>query len=140
MAEFAIAAQDLGTGYKQGDVIAVLDDAAVWGTDDTLPNIWIVKVPSVSLSIARQAVEVLNEPALPGDPELLATDPEDRVIRRHRRRVRAFINELPQPKQNELNTTGTTTLTLGQARSVYRKMVWNRTSGEVEDTGIGEFG
>ena len=140
MAEFAVAARDLGTGYKQGDPISVLPDGAVWGTLDTLPNVWIVKVPNVSLSIGQQAIEELMEPAMPGDPELGAPDPSDRFIRRGRRRVRAFLSELPQPKQDELNTVGVTTLSLGQARSVYRKMTWNRTTGQIEDTGIQEFG
>lgn len=144
MAEFAIAAEDLGTGYRRLDIIEALDDGAVWGTldmaDFAAGRMWLIKVPSISLSIARRAVRELWEPAMPGDPELGSPDPADRQIRRARRQVKAFIDELPPPKRNELADTGITTLTLGQAQSIYRKQVWNRTTGEVEDTGIGEFG
>ena len=144
MAEFAVAAQDLGTGYQRFDIIDALDDGAQWGTldlaDFAAGRMWLIKVPSISLSIARQAVRDLWEPAMPGDPELGSPDVEDRRIRRARRQVKVFIDELPLPKRNELADTGITTLTLGQAQSVYRKQVWNRGTGQIDDTGIGEFG
>ena len=40
MAEFAVAAQDLPTGYTRGDIIEVLPNGVAWGTLDGLPNIW----------------------------------------------------------------------------------------------------
>ena len=144
MAEFAIAAQDYDTGYQRLDILSVVPDGFDWGTKDfadvTNGKMWIIKVPSVSWSIAKQAVRELWEPALPGDPELGSPDPEDRKIRRHRRQVKAFVDELPSPKQDQLAAIGITTLSLGQAQSIYRKQVWNRGTGQVEDTGIGEFG
>jgi hypothetical protein len=144
MAEFAIAAQDYDTGYQRLDIIDVLPDGAVWGTLDLADvasgKMWIVKVPGVGFSIARLAVRELWEPAMPGDPELLSPDPPDRRIKRARRQVKAFVDELPPPKRDELAATGVTTLTLGQAQAIYRKQIWNRGAGVVEDTGIGEFG
>ena len=144
MAEFAIAAQDFGTGYKRLDIIDVLPDGAVWGTldlaDFAAGRMWLIKVPSIGMSIARAAVRDLWEPAMPGDPQLQSPDPEDRRIRRAPSQVKAFVDELPPPKRNELAATGITTLTLGQAQSIYRKQVWDRGTGQVEDTGIGEFG
>ncbi len=144
MAEFAIAAQDYDTGYKRLDIIDVLPDGAVWGTLDLADvasgKMWIIKVPSVGFSIARQAVRKLWEPAMPGDPELMTLDPADRRIQRARRQVKAFVDELPPPKRDELAATGITTLPLGMAQAIYRKQIWDRTTGQVEDTGIGEFG
>ena len=140
MAEFLVAARDLESGYQQGDPITAQADGHVWGNAETLPNFWIVKVPSINLATAQAAVGVLFEPAVEDvDDEFDAPDPEDRFVRRHRRRVRGFLNELPPPRQNDLATTGITTLSLGQARSVYRKLTWNRVTGKVEDTGEQEF-
>ncbi len=143
MAEFAVVAQ-ARNGYQLGDIAAVLPDGAAWGTLDLTDfasgKTWLIKVPSVGLSIAQAAVRELWEPAMPGDPQLQSPDPEDRRIKRGRSQVKAFVDELPPPKRNELAATGTTTLTLGQAQSIYRKQVWNRGTGQVEDTGIGEFG
>lgn len=144
MAEFAVAAQDYDTGYQRLDIIDALPDGATWGTLDLADvasgKMWIIKVPGVGMSIARTAVRELWEPAMPGDRELASPDIEDRRVRRHRRQVKAFVDELPPPKVAELADIGITTLTLGQAQSIYRKQVWNRTTGLVEDTGIGEFG
>ncbi len=140
MAEFLVAARDLPTGYKQGDPITAQADGHTWGNAETLPNFWIVKVPSIDLVTARAAIEELFEDAIPGDEEFDAPDPEDRKIKRHRRRVCGFIDELPRPRQNDLNRDGITTLSLGQARSIYRKLVYNRTTEQVEDSGVEEFG
>jgi hypothetical protein len=139
MAEFLVAARDLDSGYSQGDPITAQADGHPWGDAEGLPDFWIVKVPSIDLTTARSAVEILYEAAISGDDEFENPDVADRKILRHRRRVRGFLNELPPPKQNDLATTGVTTLSLGQARSVYRKLTWNRTTGQVEDSGIEEF-
>ena len=143
MAEFAVVAQ-ARNGYEVGDVLDALPDGAVWGTldlaDAAAGKTYIVKVPSVSMSIARAAIRQLWEPAIGPDPEALSPDAADRRIRRARRQVKCFVDELPPPKRDELTATGITTLTLGQAQAVYRKQVWNRSAGEVQDTGIGEFG
>lgn len=144
VAEFAVAAQDYDTGYQRLDILSVVPDGFAWGTLDLADvasgKMWIIKVPSVSWSIAKTAVRELFEPAMPGDPELQRPDPPDRQIHRARRQVKAFVDELPPPKAADLADTGITTLTLGQAQSIYRKQVWNRGTSQVEDTGIGEFG
>lgn len=144
MAEFAVAAVDYDTGYNQGDLISAAPDGVAWGRKDLADaasgRLWIIKVPSVSLGIALQAIRPLDEPAMPNDPELGRPEPVDRRIRRHRAQVRVFIDDLPPPKRNELDTVGVTTLSLGQAISAVRKMVWNRNEDRPEDTGIGEFG
>lgn len=140
MAEFLVAARDLESGYRQGDPVAALPDGHIYGAREGLPDFWIVRVPSISLSIAQQAVEDLWEAALPGDLELQSADPVDRRIRRHRRKIRLFIDELPTPVRNELARTGETSLSLGQARSIARRLLYNRTTGEIEDSGIREFG
>ena len=144
MAEFAVAAQDYDTGYRRLDILSVVPDGTVWGTLDLADvasgKMWIIKVPSVSWSIAKAAVRVLTEPAMPGDPELGAPDIEDRKIIRARRGVKAFVDELPQPVRNELAATGVVTLSLGLSQAIFRKLVWNRGRGMVQDTGIGEFG
>lgn len=143
MAEFAVIAQ-ARNGYAVGDVLEALPDSAVWGTLDMADfasgKTWLIKVPSVSLSIARAALRQLWEPAIGPDPEATAPDFADRRIRRARRQVRCFVDDLPPPKRAELTATGITTLTLGQAQAIYRKQVWNRNTGAVQDTGIGEFG
>ena len=138
--DILVAARDLDSGYKRGDPIVAVADGHTWGAAETLPNFWIVKVPDIDLAVARAAIEELFEVAQPGDEEFDNEDPEDRKIKRHRRRVRGFVDELPAPKRNDLLTTGITTLSRGQARSLFRKLTWNRTTGQVEDTGIEEFG
>lgn len=143
MAEFAVVAV-ARNGYALGDVLEALPDGAQWGTldlaDFAAGRTWLIKVPSVSMSIARAALRDLWEPAIGPDPEATAPDFADRRIRRARRQVRCFVDELPPPKRNELAATGITTLSLGQAQSIYRKQVWDRGTGQVKDTGIGEFG
>ena len=144
MAEFAIAAQDYDTGVKRGDLISVLPDGFAWGgldlADAASGKLSIVKAPSIGLSIALKAVRPLDEPAMPGDIELGNPEVEDRVIRRHSAQVRVFFDELPASKRNDLTTVGITTLNRGQATAVIRKLVWDRPTGRVKDTGIGEFG
>ena len=143
MAEFAVIAE-ARNGYEVGDVLEALPDGTVWGTldmaDFAAGRTWLIKVPSVSMSIARDALRDLWEPAIGPDPEALSPDAADRRIHRARRQVRCFVDELPPPKRDELLATGITTLTLGQAQAIYRKQVWNRNTGQVQDTGIGEFG
>ncbi len=98
MAEFAVVAQ-AHNGYEVGDVLDALPDATVWGTLDLADvasgKMYIIKVPSISMSIARDAVRELWEPAIGPDPEAFSPDEADRRIWRHRRQVRAFVDELP---------------------------------------------
>jgi hypothetical protein len=140
MAEFAVIAT-AHNGYEQFDLLDALPDGAEWGTLDLADvasgKMYIIKVPSIDIVTARSVLRALMEPAQAGDPELDAPDEADHFVRRARRNVRVFIDELPPPKRNDLNSVGITTLSLGQARSVYRKMTWNRTTGRAEDTGQG---
>lgn len=140
MAEFLVAARDLDSGYKQGDPITAQADGHPWGAGEGLPDFWVVKVPSIDLATAATVIEELFETAIPGDEEFDALDPGDRKIKRHRRRVRGFLNELPPPRRDDLLTTGVTTLSLGQAKNVYRRLIYNRVTGQVEDSGEQEFG
>lgn len=144
MAEFAFAAENYDTGEQRGDLISAAPDGVDWGTldlaDAASGRLWIVKVSGIALSIALKAVRPLDEPAMPGDIELGNPEVEDRVIRRHSAQVRVFFDELPASKRNDLTTVGITTLSRGQATAVIRKLVWDRPTGRVKDTGIGEFG
>lgn len=136
--EFLVAARDLDSGYKRGDPITVQADGHVWGAGERLPDFWIIKVP-ISLADAQAVIGKLWEAAVAGDEAFEAPDFEDRRIRRHRTRIRVFVDDLPRPKRNDLSTIGITTLSLGQARSAYRKLAYNRSTGQVEDTGQQEF-
>lgn len=140
MARFLIAAIDLESKYKQGEIITVQPDSHVWTEDEGLPFFWQVDVAQLGISIAQQAVGNLYEPAMPGDVELGAPDIEDRVIRRGRGHVRFFPESLPRGKLRDLEADGAVTLNLGQAISTYRRVVWHRPSSEARDTGIGAFG
>jgi hypothetical protein len=140
MARFLVAATDLDSGYKAGEIVTAQADNHVWTINEGLPLFWQIDVPQVSLSIARGLVGNLFDPAMPGDDELGAPDPEDRFIRRGRGHVRVFPDSLPSNKQNQLARDGQISLTLGQAISVYRRVYWNRAAGEVLDTGVGALG
>jgi hypothetical protein len=140
MARFLVAATDLESGYKAGEIVTAQPDSHVWTVNEGLPLFWQIDVPQVSLSIAVGLVGNLMDPAMPGDPELGAPDPEDRFIRRARGHVRVFPDALPNNKANELARDGQVTLTLGQAMSAYRRVYWNRAAGEVQDTGVGALG
>ena len=141
MARFLVAAIDLDSGYKQGELVTAQPDNHVWTQAEGLPLFWQVDTPSIGLSVAKAAVGPLMEPAMPGDPELdPKLDPEDRFIRRGRGHVRLFPDSLPRNKRNQLVRTGKISLTLGQTRAVFRKMVWNRKAGAVVEAGVGAFG
>ncbi len=140
MAEFLVAARDLDSGYRRGDPVTVQDDGWSWGAAETLPDFWVIKTPNITLPVARQAVCELWEPAQAGDPELLAPDVEDRQIRRGRRLMRLFTDELPQRTRRRLDRTGVISLELNEARAIARRLRYNRTSRRVEDSGIREFG
>ena len=134
MAEFAVAAQDLGTGYSKGDIIDVLPNGAVWGTLDTLPNIWQVVVADVPFTLAKAYMEPLWEDAIIGDPEFDAPAPEDRRIFRHRRPIRVMWDEVPAAWITTLDTVGRIELTATEVRPFVRKLRWNRGQTKVETT------
>lgn len=137
--EFLVAARDLESGYKRGDPITAQPDGQVWGAAETLPDFWIIKVPGLALARARQAVGELWEPAQEGDPEKESPDFADRRIKRHRRRVRLIYSQLSPRNRNQLESTGVVTLTASQSRKVYRRLRYDRGSGQVEETAEREF-
>ena len=134
MAEFAIAAQDLGTGYIKGDIIDVLPNGAVWGTLDGLPNVWQVVVADIPYTMAKAHMVPLYELAIIGDREFDSPDPEDRRIVRHRRPIRVMWDEVPVPWITTLDTVGRIELTAAQVRPFIRFIRWNRGQNKVEKT------
>ncbi len=134
MAEFAVAAQDLGTGYFKGDVIDVLPNGAVWGRLDTLPNIWQVVVADIPFAMAKAHMIPLYELAVIGDPEFDSPDPEDRKIMRHRREIRVMWDEVPAAWITTLDTVGRIELTAAEVRPFVRFVRWNRGQNKVEKT------
>ncbi len=134
MAQFAIAAQDLPTGYSKGDIISVIPNDALPGILDTLPNIWWVTVPDIPWVLARAHMIPLYEAAMPGDPEFDAVDPQDRRIMRHRRPIRLMWDEVPAGWITTLETTGAIELTVAQVRPFVRLLRWNRGQNGVEKT------
>ena len=134
MAEFAVAAQDLGTGYSKGDIIDVLPNGAMWGTLDTLPNIWQVVVADIPYMMAKAHMIPLYELAIIGDPEFDNPDPEDRRIKRHRRGIRVMWDEVPAAWIATLDTVGRIVLTAADVRPFVRFIRWNRGQNKVEKT------
>ena len=137
MAEILVAARDLDTGYKKGDPISVLPDGQEWGTLDTLPDFWQVAISGVPTALVRQHILPLFEPALAGDPEFDNADPEDRVIHRHRTRVRVMWDEIVTDHPDwltTLDTVGRIELRKNQVRPYIRKLRYNRGQGRVEKT------
>jgi len=134
MAEFAIAAQDLATGYSKGDIIDVLSNGVVWGTKDGLPNIWQVVVADIPYTLAKGYMTPLWEDAIVGDPEFDESDPEDRRIHRHRRSIRIMWDEVPAAWITTLDTTGRIVLTASDVRPYIRRLRWNRGQGRIQKT------
>ncbi len=140
MAEFLVAARGLDSGYRRGDIVTVQADGWTWGTAETLPDFHVVKAPNIDRTVGRRLDGELYEAALPGDPELLAPDVEDRRIHRGRSRGRIFVDELPARNRRQLTQRGVTRVNLHQVRAVARRLRYNRASRRVEDSGIREFG
>ncbi len=134
MAQFAIAAQDLPTGYSKGDIISVLPNDAQPGTLDTLPNIWWVTVLDIPWVLARTHMIPLYETAMPGDPEFDNPDPADQKIMRHRRPIRVMWDEVPAAWITTLDTVGRIELTAAEVQPFIRFVRWNRGQNKVEKT------
>lgn len=132
--EMAFAARDLATGYSKGDLISVLPDGWEWGRFDALPNIWQVALSGVPTSLVRPHVGVLHEPAVPGDVEFEAPDAADRVIQRHRVRVRLMWDEIPVAWMTDLDVIGRLELRGNQLAPFVRELVYNRGQDRVEKT------
>jgi len=134
MAEFAVAAQDLPTGYTKGDIIDVLPNGAVWGTKDGLPNMWQIAIPDIPYTLAKAYMVPLWSLAVIGDPEYDAPDEADRRIRRHRRPIRVMWDEVPAAWITTLETVGRIELTAADVRPYIRRLRWNRGKGQVQKT------
>ena len=134
MAEILVAARDLDTGYKKGDLITVLPDGWTWGTLDTIPNNWQIAMSGVPTSLVRPHVSPLFELALPGDEEFDAPDEADRRIHRGRSKVRIMWDEVPHSWITDLDLTGRLELRGNQLAPFMRELRYNRSQGRVEAT------
>jgi len=85
------------TCYKAGDPVVVQPDGHVWGAEEGLPRFWIIKVPSVTVA---QALAYLER----------SPDRTDRL----RRLWRLNVSSLPGNVRNQLQNTGTITVTPAQ--------------------------
>lgn len=80
--------------YKQGDVVVIMPDGHVWGSKETLPDFWRVRVAGVSPEDFAQALTRTG----------------------NRRRDFQFDRaQLPPTLRTQLVTNGFVTLTRGQA-------------------------
>lgn len=134
MAEFAVAAYDLPSGFMKGDIIEVLPNGAVWGKLDGLPKVWKVFVPQVPYRLAHALMLPLWELAIIGDKEYNAPDPQDRRIDRGRRAVRLMVDEVPAAWVAELESVGFIEVSIEEIRPYVRKLRYNRGKGEVVKT------
>ena len=137
MAEILVAARDLDTGYKKGDLISVLPDGWEWGTLDTLPNVWQIAISGVPTALVKPHILPLFELAIIGDSEWENPDFEDRVIRRGRAKVRVMWDEIATDHPDwltTLDTVGRIELRKNQVRPYVRKLRYNRGQGRVEKT------
>ncbi len=137
MAEIAVAARDLDTGYKKGDPISVLPDGWEWGTADTLPNIWKIAILSVPTVLVKRHILPLFELAIIGDPEWDNLDLADRIIHRHRTSIRVMWDEIVSDHPDwiiTLDTVGRIELRKNEIRPYIRKLRYNRGQDRVEKT------
>lgn len=103
MAELLVAARDLESGYKRGDIITVQDDGWTWGAEETLPNFQVVELPLVPKLTFIESTKPLVRVAGPSDPEWDSPDAVDRFVRLHRRQHRLLLDEFPD--QARITTT-----------------------------------
>ncbi len=137
MAEILVAARDLDTGYTKGDPVSTLPDSWEWGILDTLPNFWQIAMRSVPTVVIRAHILPLYEPAVVGDPEFDNDEAVDRVIHRHRTRVRVMWDEIAADHPDwltTLDTIGRIELKRLEIRPYIRKLRYNRGQGRVEKT------
>jgi hypothetical protein len=122
MAEILVAARDLPSGYERGDPIAVRPNNAPWGRAEGPPDFYVIKITNLNVDRARQFLEPLTEPARNGDPEYLAPDPEDRIRRVHRRRVRLVLDDLDTTDRADLAATGRAETSMTRTRAAIRQL------------------
>jgi len=139
VAELLVAAQDLPSGYKKGDLIVVKPDGWTWGLAEGLPTFWQVTVSGVPSSLIAPYVTPLWEPAFPGDPEYEESDEEDRRILRHRRLTRIMWDEVPASWIAALETVGRLEIRKNQVRRYVRRLRYNRGQRQVEKTDLRVF-
>lgn len=139
MAEILIAARDLPSGYRRGDPVAVKPNGQTWGRAEVPPDFYVIKIPGLDVPRAKALLEPLVEAAQFGDPEFNAPDEADRVIVRHRRRVRAVVDDLRPADRTVLESEGVLETTVNGIRDAARKLAYNRAARAVEVTEEREF-
>ena len=110
MAEVLFAAVNLGS-YERGDPIIAKPDGWQWGTAELLAPASGGKFCRVIISdlTAQRANEIIaryDRPAVEGDAEFDAPDPEDRVVVLGRRVWWLRWSEVPNSVRNTLNNSG----------------------------------
>lgn len=98
------AVKDARGCYKQGDPVVVMPDGHAWGAEERLPRFWLVKVPGATVAQLESYIAQLR-------------DQNGDTIRR-----RAWgATKLTGSLRNQLNATGTVTVTLAQVQSVMER-------------------
>lgn len=108
--------------YEPGDVIVVKPDGHVWGAGESMrrwraldpaeqdvvprPPFTEVSVPGLSVDDAALLTWPGVRPAVPGDPEYDAPDPEDRFVEVHRRGWRVRFDRLDQQQRRDAGIWG----------------------------------
>lgn len=120
MAELLIKARDASHDdpetdrrgcYKRGDVVVVMPDGHEWGVKEGLPNFVVLKIPGVDPERIRPLVE-------PQDDDDAGNAVSDTF---RRRRWKLAIASIPAEIRNQLQNTGTATVTPAQVRSYLRR-------------------
>ena len=111
MAEALVVAQDathpdpiidLAGCYKRGDIVLVKPDGHPWGALERLPTFWIVKVPGATVEQLQQYIDAILWP--------------DGTIRQRRAWI-LDTTRMSSAIRNQLNNTGTITVTLTQVQN-----------------------
>lgn len=88
--------------YKRGDPVVVMEDGHPWGSEEGLPKFWIVKIPGATVEQVLQYVEELRDAG---------------GTRNRRRAWGVDTTRMTGAIRNQLNSTGTITVTLAQVQN-----------------------
>lgn len=89
--------------YKRGDIVGVEEDGYEWGACERLPKFYLVKIPGLSVVIARKYERM----------EMESDDPDNKTVYR-RRKFHIPVDAVPAGIRNTLQTTGQVTVTVNQ--------------------------
>jgi hypothetical protein len=92
--------------YKRGDIVGVEEDGYEWGKEEGLPKFYLVKIPGLSVDVARKYEQM----------DMESDDPNYKTVYR-RRRFHIPIDAVPVAIRNALTTTGQVTVTVNQIRN-----------------------